>query len=338
MGQNKKRGTGSDKVIHVHFGPRSQGQLGEAAVPVGGGPLGDLPPLPDRREPITDLFSGSEVCRLLGMSRWQLRSLDMMGVVAPSARRRARRAYTFGDLIALRTAGQLLKERVRLRDVARAMAALRSALPRVTRPLAELRVASDGKRVIVRSQEGTFEPLTGQMLLDFDVKSLRDDVVRVLRPSISRNRARTAYDLYVQASRLDEDPKSFDEAEALYRQALELDPYLAIAYTNLGNIYFRRHDDTTADSMYRRALELDPKQSEAHYNLGYVLLERGDSSGAVPYFKAAISADPTFADAHFNLAMAFEQMGEVTKARPYWRKYVELEPEGTWAEIARKHL
>jgi Tfp pilus assembly protein PilF len=176
------------------------------------------------------------------------------------------------------------------------------------------------------------------MLLDFDVKSLRDDVVRVLRPSISRNRARTAYDLYVQASRLDEDPKSFDEAEALYRQALELDPYLAIAYTNLGNIYFRRHDDTTADSMYRRALELDPKQSEAHYNLGYVLLERGDSSGAVPYFKAAISADPTFADAHFNLAMAFEQMGEVTKARPYWRKYVELEPEGTWAEIARKHL
>ena len=26
------------------------------------------------------------------------------------------------------------------------------------------------------------------------------------------------------------------------------------------------------------------------------------------------------------------------KAQPYWRSYVELEPHGTWSEIARRHL
>ena len=39
-----------------------------------------------------------------------------------------------------------------------------------------------------------------------EVKSLRDDVVRVLRPMVGRERAKTAYDLYVKASQLDEDP------------------------------------------------------------------------------------------------------------------------------------
>src|SRR6185295_7506828 len=119
--------------------------------------------------------------------------------------------------------------------VARAIDNMRGALPRVTRPLAELRIVSDGQRVVVKSATGTFEPLTGQMVLDFDIKTLRDDVVRVLRPVVGRERARTAYDLYVRGSQLDEDPSTMSEAEGLYRRALELDPWLAIAYTNLGN-------------------------------------------------------------------------------------------------------
>ena len=72
----------------------------------------------------------------------------------------------------------------------RAVAALQRSLPKVTRPLAELRIVSDGQRVVVRSQEGSYEPLTGQMLLDFEVKTLRDDVVRVLRPAAGKERAR----------------------------------------------------------------------------------------------------------------------------------------------------
>lgn len=336
MGRKGKCGSDENKVIHVDFG--SAGMRDIAPAPEQTPTTSHLPPLQDAREPITDLFSGTEVCRLLGLSRGQLRSLDRTGVVSPSARRRGRRAYTFTDLIALRTASQLLSRRVRLRDVARAVASLRMALPRVTRPLSELRVVSDGQRVVVQTQDGTFEPCTGQMLLDFDVKSLRNDVVRVLRPTVSRQRQRSAFELYVQASQLDEDPATFEQAEMLYRRAIELDPYLAIAYTNLGNIFFRRQDDDAAVAMYRRALELDGKQAEAQYNLGYVMLERGEPAEAIPYFRAAIQADPGFADAYFNLAMAYEQAGEAHSARHFWRRYIELEPNGTWAEIARQHL
>jgi len=331
MGRKKRKDA---TVIHVAFGkgggrldtrvpsPRDQGGDTEAA----------------NREPLTDLFTRAEISRLLGVTPGRLRSLDKAGIVSPSGRRRGRRAYTFQDLIALRTAQTLLRERVRLRDVSRAVAALKNTLPKVARPLAELRVVSDGRTVVVRTSGGAFEPVTGQTVMNLEIKSLRDDVVRVLRPSAGRERARTAYELYLRASELDEDPATMDEAEHLYAKALELDPWLAIAYTNLGNVRFRRRDPDAAEKLYRQALEIDSSQPEAQYNLGYVMLERGRPDASIPLFHGAIKSDPRFADAYFNLAMAYEQVGDTARARPYWESYIALEPHGTWTEIARRHL
>lgn len=334
-------GKRTDKVIHVVFGPGggrvepgASLQLSSSASAAASGSSSP----PSTREPVTDLFTGPEVVKLLGISTGRLRSLDRTGIVSPTGRRRGRRAYTFADIIALRAARDLLAQRVRLRDVARAIEKIQTTLPRVTKPLAELRIVSDGKRVVVKTSVGAYEPLTGQMVLDFDIRTLRDDVVRVLRPIAGKARARTAYDLYVRASQYDEDPSTMDQAEALYRRALELDPWLAIAYTNLGNICFRRNDEVEAERLYRRALEIDRTQPEAQYNLGYVMLERGQAKEAIDYFHGAIASDPRFADAYFNLAMAYEQVGDPQQARPCWRKYLEIEPTGTWAEIARKHL
>ena len=338
----KKRGGG--EVIHVAFGPGG-GRIQHAESPsaqIGGTRITALPPPPTtHHEPVTDVFSPREVAKLLGLTSARLRSLDKAQIVSPSATRNGRRAYTFQDLIALRATHDLLAKRIRLKDVVQAIGALRRALPRVTRPLQELRIVSDGRRVVVQAEDGSFEPVSGQMVLDFRIDNLRSDVVRVLRGADSGYdgaRTRSAYDIYMRASTLDEDPETFDEAEGLYKKAIELDPQLAIAYTNLGNIRFRRGDEQGAEQLYRKALELDDRQPEAHYNLGYVMLERGYASRAVTYFEAAIKADPKFADAHFNLAMAQEALGDKQRARIHWMKYLEIEPTGTWADIARDHL
>jgi tetratricopeptide (TPR) repeat protein len=320
------------KIIHVRFGP-------------GGGRIQEpqtIEPvlLAAADEAVTDLFTKRDVAKLLGLSEARLRTLDRANIVSPSGVRNGRRAYTFQDLIALR-ATLMLAKNVKLRDVARAIGALRATLPRVARPLEQLRLVSDGRKVVVRSSEGSYEAVSGQMVMDFEqvtLEKLREDVVRVLRPDVADQRTRSAYDLYAKASALDEDPKTQPEAERLYKQAIELDPQLAIAYTNLGNILFRRGDIPGAEKLYRKAIDVDDKQPEAHYNLGYVMLDRGQPRVAAAHFERAIARDPRFADAHFNLAMAYEQIAEREKARAHWKKYLELEPKGTWAEIARKHL
>ncbi len=339
-GKRKKK-KGAD-VIHVAFG-NGGGRIPVApaangvAMPTAAAPVGE-PDASAGHEPVTDLFTRREVAKLLGVPEARLKSLDRSAIVSPSGTRAGKRVYTFQDLIALRATRELLAHEVKLRDVARAIGALRKSLPRVTRPLQELRIVSDGRRVVVKGSDGAFDAVSGQMVMDFQVTSLRDDVVRMLRPETSKARARTAYELYSQASALDEDPKTFDESERLYERAIELDPSLGIAYTNLGNIRFRRGDESGAEALYTRAIEIDADQPEAHYNLGYVLLERGDPKSAVDHFERALSSDPRFADAHFNLAMAYEQAGERAKARPHWKRYLELEPTGTWADIARKHI
>ena len=327
----KKKGS-DGKVIHVVFGPNG-GKVRPTPEPA----RPEAPPAASA-EPVTDVFTPREVARLTGLSAARLRALDRDDLVSPSGVLAGKPAYTFRDLIVVRTVQGLLGRKVKTRDVAAAVRALRTALPRVTRPLAELRVVSDGARLVVRSQEGTFEPVSGQMVLDFDVRDLEADVVRVLRPKAREDRIRAAFELYSRASQLDEDAKTMDEAEKLYERAIELDPALAIAHTNLGNIAFRRGDEAGAVALYQRALAIDPSQPEAQYNLGYVLLERGQAKEALHHFEGAVRIDGDFADAHFYLAMTYETLGRRDRARPSWRRYLELEPAGTWAEIARKHL
>jgi len=331
MGRKKKP---QDKIIHVVFGPGggrwSPGTLGQKTEAA--------PALIEPAEPISDVFTRSEIQRLIGLSDSRLRTLDKAGVVSPSARKKGRRAYDFSDLIALRAAKSLFDQKVRLKDVTRAISVLRNELPKIRSPLQELRIVSDGRRVVVQSEVGKYEPVSGQMMLDLEVKELRDDIVRVLRPTAGRERAKQAYDLYLKASQLDEDHNTMDEAVALYEKAIELDPWLAIAYTNLGNIAFRRQQIEEAERRYLKALDVDNQQPEAQYNLGYLMLERGCPDESVQYFLGALSADPQFADAYFNLAMAYEQSGHPEKARPLWQNYIDLEPHGTWTEIARRHL
>jgi tetratricopeptide (TPR) repeat protein len=346
MGSSSSGTNGDGKIIHVQFGRRrgragGKGRARDAAPSARGKrPTAEVAEVeaPKPLEPTRDVYTRLEVMKLLGATAARLRSLEKHAVVVPSGRRGARRAYTFQDLIALRAAMGLIGQGVKLREVVRSVQALRTQLPRVKKPLLELKIAGDGRKVVVRSTEGAFEPKTGQMVLDFDVRALREDVVRVLRPAVKQHRARAAFEIYRRASELDEDPKTLDEASRLYRQAIELDPLLAIAYTNLGNILFRKGDDTSAEALYLKALAIDPRQPEAKYNLGYLMLERHELDVAIRYFQGAIEADPRFADAYFNLAMAYEELGDRRNARPLWRTYLELEPTGTWADIARQHL
>lgn len=338
-------GSGTDgKIIHVHFGgKRARGATdpGRRRRVEKEGPQAQTPSEPPPTaaiEPTRDVYTRAEVEKLTGASNGKLRALERNGVVVPSGKRGSRRAYTFQDLIALRAALGLLAKGVKVRDVVRAVSALKTAIPRVKKPLTELNVTSDGGKIVVRSAEGTFLPATGQMMIDFDVRALREDVVRVLRPAVKQHRARTAFEIYKRASELDEDPRTMDDAAKLYREAIETDPLLAIAYTNLGNILFRKGDEAAAEALYSKALAIDPRQPEAKYNLGYLMLERHELDVAIRYFQGAIEADPRFADAYFNLAMAYEELGDRRNARPLWRTYLELEPSGTWADIARQHL
>ena len=332
-----------DNVIHVVFGADGGYQIhAPEPEPESTGDGARLrPPSGEHRasdDPLADLYSIAEVARLFELPESRLRSWIRQGFLAPSVKRGRRRFYTFQDLIGVRVAKSLLDAGVPAREVRMSVEAIRRALPRVIRPLAELRIVAEGRAMIVRDEHGGFEPQSGQRVLDFSVDSLRSDVVRALRPEPSPEARQGAYAAYLEGCRLDEDEATYDDAEAAYGEALRLDPAFGSAIINLGNLAFRRGDELAARGYYERALALDPNQPEAHYNLGFMTFSAGNAAGSIDRFERALALDPGFADAHFNMAAALEAAGRRAEARPHWESYLRLEPMSEWSAIARERL
>lgn len=334
-------------VIHVDFGLRARREPDSTANERARSErkrrfLPAQPPKEDARpetpDPLGDVYSARDAAKVFGLSPSRLQYWERSGFITRSVQIGRKRYYSFEDLIGIRAAKELLDQGVPLQSVRRSIAALRASLPRVARPLSALRIVADGHSLLVRDDHGTYEPTTGQGRLDFEVSELRNDVVRVLRRGGRQSEFALAYQHYLEGCRFDEEEGTFDRAEAAYRRALELDPSLANALTNLGNLMYRRGRLDEAENYYVRALQVDPDQPEAFYNLGFLLYDRGDAAAAVLNFRRAVRSDPSFADAHFNLAMALSDLGQRDEARKHWETYLKLDPDSPWSEIARRHL
>ncbi|WP_269623978.1 protein arginine N-methyltransferase [Prochlorococcus marinus] len=66
-----------------------------------------------------------------------------------------------------------------------------------------------------------------------------------------------------------------EEAENMYRKAIELNPNFTEAHSNLGNILNSLGKLKDAELSTRKAIELNPNFAEAHYNLGNILNSLG---------------------------------------------------------------
>jgi len=281
-------------------------------------------------------YTLDQVAKLFRLPVDRLRRLQREGVLPASIEDGRRRYYSFQDLIAVRAYLGLEAQGIDGRRVRRAVEQIRSLLPGVTHPLRELRITSDGDRVVVaRSGERPFDGESGQVLLDFDVKAIEEDVVSRLEPGHAP--ARRADDFFVDACRL-EDAGDFDGAEAAFLAALERDAGHVSAIINLGNLRYRRGDGAGARSLYEQAIAMAPDRAEGFYNLGFLQLDEGDARGAVPLLQAAVARDPEFADAYFNLALAYDRLGQADRARDLWRRCVEVDPAGAFADEARERL
>src|SRR5438128_6496152 len=115
----------------------------------------------------TERFNPDEVQRILGLTGKQLDYWDRLRLVSPR-KEQGNRFYDFRDLIGLRTVKQLVEEGVPASRLRRALAALREKLSQVQAPLAELRVLSDGKDILVERGWARLQPRSGQFVLNFE--------------------------------------------------------------------------------------------------------------------------------------------------------------------------
>jgi len=279
------------------------------------------------------------VIRILGISPSRLRYWERTAFVRPSAELDSEPAFAFQDLVGMRAALALIARGVPMQRIRRTVDGLRRRMPELDRPLLQLRVLDDRTAPMVVAHDGVLMETDGQLVLDFrppcaeSVSSLQS-----VSQAGDEPETEAAFSWFERGCAADSDPRTFGEAIAAYRRALELDPDFADAHCNLGTVLYNQGRRPEARACFERALALAPEHLEAHFNLANVLEEQNRNEGALRHYKDAMRVDPFFADARLNLALLYEKLGLCRTARAHWRLYLQLEPAGPWADVARKHL
>ena len=75
------------------------------------------------------------------------------------------------------------------------------------------------------------------------------------------------------------------QVESLLKAALKLDPTLADAHLQLGNLYSDQKRYAEGAPEYVSALKYDPKMSDAHYRLGQIYIHTGEKQKAQEQFE-----------------------------------------------------
>lgn len=127
----------------------------------------------------------------------------------------------------------------------------------------------------------------------------------------------------------------FEEAITEFREALRLEPDLAVTYRNLGAALASHGEREQGISYLRRSVQLDPDNGQARYDLANTLLDAQKFDEAVDQFRATLRLMPSSARAYNNLGVALASLGKFDEAVDQFHRALAIDSELT---DARRNL
>ncbi len=283
-------------------------------------------------------YSAQDVARMLGLPPGRLRAYVRSGVLCPERGAGGELRFSFQDLLLLRTAEGLVRDRVPPRRVASALRKLRMSLPEA-RPLTGVQLGAEGQHVVAREGAARWQVESGQVLLDFerdcggDVEAAPPVILNELAarrpggaPETGDVVTPSLEELYEVGCDLEETNPA--HAEASYRQVLARAPHHADAHINLGRLLHERGDLPGAEEHYQRALTHRADDPTATFNLGVALEDQDRVPEALEAYERAIALNAQNADAHYNAARLYERGGDYGASLRHLRAYRDLTRRG----------
>jgi tetratricopeptide (TPR) repeat protein len=133
--------------------------------------------------------------------------------------------------------------------------------------------------------------------------------------------------------------QDFEGAEALYREALKIDPTYFPSQLNLGILMFKtgRYDDAIKECT--KAVSLRSDNPSAHFHLGNAYYAKMWWEEALVEYERVFTLDPSHVDVHFALGGIYLNRGYKEKAVECWKKYLEsAPPESMKAKLATEYV
>ncbi len=116
-------------------------------------------------------------------------------------------------------------------------------------------------------------------------------------------------------------------AENLYRQAIKTGLLHEAIFSNLGVICKNSARQEEAIALYKKAIGINPNDSNAQANLGNLYRELGNLDLALAYTLKALELKPDNPTALMNLGGFYKDLGNLDKAREETLQSLELKPD-----------
>ena len=123
------------------------------------------------------------------------------------------------------------------------------------------------------------------------------------------------------------------QSEQKYLEVIRLAPQLAIAYHNLGIVYFMQRKYRESTTVLEKAVKLSPRLAGAHVILGLDYYQLYESQKAVDALQAALRLNPSDTNALLYLGKSQIQMRDYRKAAKTLERLVDsrpADPEGLY--------
>jgi protein O-GlcNAc transferase len=118
-----------------------------------------------------------------------------------------------------------------------------------------------------------------------------------------------------------------NEAEQLYRRALQLDPGHVDALHFLGVLSHQRGGHDLAVELIGKAIARNDRVPSFHNNLGNALKAQGKLDEAASSYRRAVVCLPAYPDAHYNLGLTLQTQGKLQEAADSYRRSLGYRPD-----------
>lgn len=126
-----------------------------------------------------------------------------------------------------------------------------------------------------------------------------------------------------------------DQAEQLYRKAIELNSLNGKAYMGLAGLLGKQGKDDLAEGLIRKAIECDADDSEARLALSRILSQKKDVGSAEQEVRKAIAGTPSDPKLHAQLGTILSSSKDkAEEAETEYRKALELGPNVGFCHLA----
>ena len=317
-------------------------------------------------EPESDvgkLYTPAMLAELLQVPMTTIRRWHRRGLITPTRQVKKLPYFDFEEIASARRIAALIAAGVNSAQIEKQLSRLAELYPDLQRPLSQLSIIVEGRKVLLRQGEGLVEP-SGQKRLDFDnaiepENTINDgppatisfaDASAISGDQTANHRvAETAGDFslgsglrsksdFLQLAIELEDDGEFQSAIDVYRSlSLAQGPSADVSF-RMAELLYQVNDLAAARERYSMAVEFDEAFVEARANLGCVLVELGQADLALATFEGALEHHPDYPDVHFHLARLLDEIGSDRKAWQHWARFLELTPNGPWADEARLRI